>query len=68
MQAAQELEPRTPAKSALKVLETARLASSTAESTTRELVAHARELGATWADIAAALGVTRQAARQRFGR
>lgn len=33
----------------------------------RALVADLREAGATWEDIGDALGVTRQAAQQRFG-
>jgi hypothetical protein len=33
-----------------------------------ELVGHAREAGASWADIGAALGVSTQAAHQRFGK
>lgn len=38
------------------------------ERSIRELVDHAREdHSASWADIAGHLGVTRQAARQRFG-
>lgn len=38
------------------------------EESIREFVTHARdEHSATWATIAGVLGVTRQAARQRFG-
>lgn len=37
------------------------------ETAERKLVAGARQDGATWEDIASALGVTRQAATQRFG-
>ncbi len=33
-----------------------------------ELVGFARDAGASWAEIGAALGVTTQAAHQRFGR
>jgi DNA-directed RNA polymerase specialized sigma24 family protein len=38
------------------------------ESRLREAVAAARSRGRSWNEIAAALGVSRQAARQRFGR
>lgn len=38
-----------------------------AESRMRHSVARAREEGATWAEVGEALGVTRQAAQQRFG-
>jgi hypothetical protein len=34
----------------------------------RELVASARREGATWQQIADALGMSRQSAQQRFGR
>ena len=41
---------------------------SAADSLIFELVGYARDAGASWADIGAALGVTTQAAHQRFGR
>lgn len=34
---------------------------------TRDLVAHARSEGRSWAEIGMALGISRQAAQQRFG-
>ena len=34
----------------------------------RERVASARSMGESWASIGEALGITRQAAQQRFGR
>jgi hypothetical protein len=37
-----------------------------AERRQRELVAHARAAGSSWADIAAATGVTRHVARKRW--
>ena len=39
-----------------------------ADSIIFELVSHAREAGASWAEIGQALGVSTQAAHQRFGR
>ena len=38
-----------------------------AESEVSRAVAHARALGHSWGELGAALGVTRQAAQQRFG-
>jgi hypothetical protein len=57
------LNPRTPflALSAIKELK------SIVTDAEREAVFSAREQGATWDDIAATLGVTRQAVQQRFG-
>lgn len=39
-----------------------------AEAALRDAVALARGHGATWTELGRALGVTRQAAQQRFGR
>ncbi len=39
----------------------------TVESATRTAVAQAREKGASWADVGALLGVSKQAAQQRYG-
>jgi hypothetical protein len=39
-----------------------------AELELRRLVAHARRLGVWWEEIGTAMGVTKQAAQQRFGR
>lgn len=39
-----------------------------AEGALAEAVAEARDDGATWAEVGRVLGVSRQAAQQRFGR
>ena len=39
-----------------------------AEAPLAEAVAEARDQGATWAEVGRVLGVSRQAAQQRFGR
>jgi hypothetical protein len=49
-------------------IEEARRQERNAELELRRLVAHARRLGVWWEEIGAALGVTKQAAQQRFGR
>lgn len=45
----------------------AAVVASAVETVTAEYVAEARELGATWEEVATCLGVTRQAAQQRYG-
>lgn len=44
------------------------LADDALDAARRQLVLAARELGVTWARIATALGVSRQAAHERYGR
>ncbi len=44
-----------------------RLLAGTVESATRTAVAQARETGASWADVGELLGVSKQAAQQRYG-
>ncbi|MGO4143731.1 hypothetical protein AB4Y77_01485 [Paenarthrobacter sp. YAF11_1] len=54
---------KTEALNDLRQYEAARQQS---EEDVRQCVGRARELGASWAEIGAMLGVTRQAAQQRF--
>lgn len=49
-------------------LESGRLAVTSAEATLEAVVRVARAHGRTWDEIALCLGVTRQAASQRYGR
>lgn len=52
---------------ALRLARLALLAAQRAREDAAVHVARARALGATWADVGAALGVTRQTAHERFG-
>ena len=56
-----------PAYVALQRVVGAAVVASAVETVTAEYVAEARELGATWEEVATCLGVTRQAAQQRYG-
>jgi hypothetical protein len=51
----------------LRVLATAVDEVRTGQDRVRELVANARNNGRSWGEIGVALGVSRQAARERFG-
>lgn len=57
-----------PYQTTLERLEGIRRTLETAESAQRTAVAIARQEGASWAAIAAALGISKQAAQQRYGR
>ena len=57
-------EDRTP----LQVVEDARWLQDQVDRAMRQLVDDAREAGASWADVGKALGVSRQAAHERFGK
>jgi hypothetical protein len=49
-------------------LKRARRRVEAADQALREAVTQARRDGASWADVGAVLGITRQSAQQRFGR
>lgn len=57
-----------PAPQVLERIERARLARDKAEAELAELIDHAVSAGVGWPEIAARLGVTRQAARQHYQR
>jgi len=57
-----------PYQTTLERLDSIRRTLETAESAQRTAVEIARQEGASWAAIAAALGTTKQAAQQRYGR
>jgi predicted ArsR family transcriptional regulator len=60
--------PRMSPPQVLERIERARVAQQKAETELAALVDHAVELGIGWPQIAAQLGVTRQAARQHYQR
>lgn len=57
----------TPPKAAIKRLRPLYLRRFDLEQTIAQVVAEARAEGATWSQIAEALGVSKQAAQQRYG-
>lgn len=51
----------------LSALATARIAAEALDDATRHLVMRARLEGSSWSTVGAALGITKQAAQQRYG-
>jgi len=60
------LQDRVDSLSRLRQIEQAQKDRAAAEAKLVRVVRSAHELGASWADIGTALGISRQAARQRF--
>jgi hypothetical protein len=61
------LDAAAMAPDAITAAQALRMLAETAESALRQAVPLSRESGASWADLGAVLGCTRQAAQQRYG-
>lgn len=61
-------DPKTHRLTLLRVVTTRSQELAPARRNLADAVERARAAGATWAEIGSALGITRQAAYQRFGR